>query len=108
MALQCPVACRDIDRSDQRKQCTDVHPKCSDWAKEGECDDEKDVKHFCAKSCDHCLVYRKLVEDESSSVDSSSSSCVDSNDTCNFWAEAGECQSNPTVSIYCLDRQTDR
>jgi hypothetical protein len=95
MASHCPVACRDIDRSDQRKQCTDVHPKCSDWAKAGECTDGA-VKRVCAKSCDHCVGgKRKFVEKETPP-----DSCVDIDDLdlCKLWAGAGECKNNPTVS----------
>jgi hypothetical protein len=95
MAVHCPIACRDIVQGDQRRQCTDVHSKCPDWAKEGECDDRV-VKIWCAKSCDNCVVgnNRKLVDDEPSA-----DSCADIHDQkyCKFWAEAGECQKNPKV-----------
>jgi len=95
MTLHCPVACRDVDRSDQRKQCTDAHPKCSDWAAQGGCDD-RDVKNACAMSCDNCVgKHRKSVDQPELSSDF----CVDIFDTatCKFWAEAGECEKNPTV-----------
>lgn len=94
--MHCPISCRVLDGSDQdhRKQCTDVHPKCSDWAKEGDCDATRNIGTLCAKSCNNCVgKHRRL-------IDAPESSCVDIHDTsgCKFWAEAGECEKNPTVS----------
>jgi len=90
MLRNCPASCAEeilIDTAATAKDCKDVIPKCAVWAELGECDNNEEMRSYCAKSCNTC--------GEAVEVDSL---CKDEHENCRFWADAGECKNNPTVS----------
>ena len=78
----------NADRQSTRKDCKDAHPRCHVWAELGECDETRDMKKYCAKSCNSCLTAAN-VEDVF---------CTDGHENCANWADLGECENNPGVS----------
>jgi hypothetical protein len=91
MRTTCPVSCRGAERRPIfQKECKDAHVRCPIWADLGECDENAEMRKYCASSCDTC----RTVE----AVDEKEELCTDGNANCKFWADAGECTTNPKVS----------
>lgn len=93
MAKHCPVSCAEdsLTLTSIRSQadCEDAHPRCPVWAKLGdECDNNADMRKYCAKSCATCPM----------AVSDGESLCRDTNENCRFWADSGEC-SNVSISF---------
>jgi len=55
-ALQLYIATEEaIAKAEKEFKCTDWHTKCSEWAKEGECEQNKEyMEENCLKSCNKC------------------------------------------------------
>lgn len=102
-------------------KCQDRNDLCSSWARAGECERNLKFMHSqCMKSCGQCVdpdaeqeekdaMHRrhKAAEDagkpfaesapaQGTAPASSAVQCVDANNRCPEWGEAGECRRNPT------------
>lgn len=94
MKKHCPVSCNiNSAKADPVPLCKDFHSRCKVWADLGECTANRNMKKYCAKSCDLCDVNSLdlALEDDPD--------CVDNHANCGFWAEKGECESNPTYML---------
>jgi hypothetical protein len=93
MKLYCPISCRGAERRPIfQKECKDAHVRCPVWADLGECDDNAQMRKYCAYSCETCQTVEAVEAVEVEEL------CMDENANCKFWADAGECTSNPKVS----------
>lgn len=100
MTRHCPVSCNmKHSKATPVASCVDAHPRCKVWADLGECTvNARNMRQYCAKSCDLCdehALEAALDEEENSA----NPDCVDSHTNCDFWAEKGECESNPTYML---------
>jgi hypothetical protein len=87
MTKYCPVSCSEDQmtlNSKSKDDCDDTHPRCSVWAKLGDCDNNFAMRAYCAESCNTC---QEAVPDEENL-------CKDTHENCRFWADSGECSNN--------------
>merc|ERR1719348_2650221 len=75
--------------------CFDKDDKCQTWADAGECEKNPDwMTPNCPKSCGKCDGVEKTTEDPKVTT-KPPVNCVDKDDKCQTWADAGECEKNP-------------
>jgi hypothetical protein len=96
MKNYCPISCRGAEkRPIFQKECKDAHARCSIWADLGECDDNAEMRKYCASSCDTC---HHTVEKAGTGKEEEEWLCTDDHANCKFWADKGECTINAVVS----------
>ena len=100
MRQNCPVACSEMKNPPKRKRnCVDIHENCKVWADEDdECERNSNVSKYCPVSCGKCKNDAAAAKSESSGG-GKEISCEDKHGNCSFWAEKGECKSNPGYMI---------
>jgi hypothetical protein len=86
MKKYCPVSCRDMPVSRHRMDCKDAHPKCTEWARIGECQNNNDMKKFCPLSCETCTNNEPREMTVDSTHEDDDDSCVDHHELCLGWA----------------------
>ena len=104
MTRHCPVSCNSKSRKAiPASVCVDAHPRCQVWADLGECTaNVRNMKQYCAKSCDLCdanSLESAPEDDTAEAQDDDDPNCVDNHTNCDFWAEKGECESNPSYML---------
>src|SRR6476660_2635684 len=71
----------------------------------GQCEENpKNMRKFCRKACDFCGIEEDIKDDEDyydddlydDTDDEPIVKCKDTHELCSFWAEKGECLSNPS------------
>ena len=78
MLPNCPVSCGSCNQL-----CLDYHPRCPEWAGQGECAaNAAYMSSFCRKSC-HC---EAAASDEAACVDAVPI------EKCGYWADNGHCE----------------
>lgn len=86
--------CLDDKEQDPVKQeavvCEDGDPRCSGWAKVGECEANPGyMSKNCRKSCALC----------GNATETTNQDCQDNNERCSAWASTGQCESSPNFVI---------
>ena len=85
--------------ADPDPSCEDGNGSCEAWAAAGEC--ERNPAYMvtnCARSCNECVVVGQTSSNESAGT-TSDPSCEDDNESCEAWADAGECEGNPDYML---------
>ena len=79
--------------------CQDQNMQCGGWASSGECSRNPAYMNLnCKASCNKCS---KLESSNAAKTDSTSS-CMDYNTLCSYWADNRQCQANPSYMMsYC-------
>jgi hypothetical protein len=72
-------------------ECKDAHPKCSEWAEIGECENNDEMEQFCPLSCETCTNEDGNRRDDDDDEDDDYEeehidSCVDHHQLCSGWA----------------------
>ena len=77
-----------------------MNPSCPIWATQGECQANPNYMFAnCARSCGSCKPIVKIISEDDTDKDNAiaiaKSACVDIDERCPKWSEAGECSHNP-------------
>jgi prolyl 4-hydroxylase len=96
----CPASCSGALTEYNRYQCKDMHEHCQIWAELGECKQKwsaANMKKYCPKACGTCGGDKDAPQKITDHSDDSE--CEDSHANCSYWAENGECDSNPKYML---------
>eukprot|EP00521_Asterionellopsis_glacialis_P009210 CAMPEP_0195287084 /NCGR_PEP_ID=MMETSP0707-20130614/4297_1 /TAXON_ID=33640 /ORGANISM="Asterionellopsis glacialis, Strain CCMP134" /LENGTH=555 /DNA_ID=CAMNT_0040346809 /DNA_START=40 /DNA_END=1707 /DNA_ORIENTATION=+ len=98
MMEHCPKSC-SIPK-EKNENCADIHSRCEAYAELGECENEHahQMRKYCRKTCDLCD-QPETESDEQVEQEEEDPDCVDSDELCDFWSKAGECEKNKKFMV---------